>query len=61
MDERTMTDKPKRPRDANQLAKFVVDHATMDEVELAKLRERLSKDQIPGKRGSASDKTSGKS
>jgi len=25
-----MTDKPKRPRDANQLAKFVVDLATGD-------------------------------
>ena len=26
-----MTDKPKRPRDANQLAKFIVDVATGDE------------------------------
>ncbi|UWR21507.1 histone H1 [Sulfitobacter sp. S190] len=26
-----MTDKPKRPRDANQLAKFIVDLATEDE------------------------------
>lgn len=26
-----MTDKPKRPRDANQLAKFIVDLATGDE------------------------------
>lgn len=26
-----MTDKPKRPRDANQLAKFIVDMATEDE------------------------------
>tara|TARA_R110002073_G_scaffold46122_1_gene126327 strand:- start:85 stop:300 length:216 start_codon:yes stop_codon:yes gene_type:complete len=26
-----MTDKPKRPRDANQLAKFIVDMATDDE------------------------------
>lgn len=25
-----MTDKPKRPRDANQLAKFIVDMATGD-------------------------------
>ncbi len=25
-----MTDKPKRPRDANQLAKFIVDTATQD-------------------------------
>ena len=27
----SMTDKPKRPRDANQLAKFIVDMATEDE------------------------------
>jgi hypothetical protein len=26
-----VTDKPKRPRDANQLAKFIVDMATEDE------------------------------
>jgi len=26
-----MTDKPKRPRDANQLAKFIVDIATCDD------------------------------
>lgn len=26
-----MTDRPKRPRDANQLAKFIVDMATGDE------------------------------
>lgn len=29
-----MTDKPKRPRDANQLAKFIVDMATGDELSL---------------------------
>lgn len=28
-----MTDKPKRPRDANQLAKFIVDMATGEEAE----------------------------
>ncbi len=28
-----MTDKPKRPRDANQLAKFIVDMATGEEPE----------------------------
>lgn len=28
-----MTDKPKRPRDANQLAKFIADVATGEEVE----------------------------
>ena len=27
-----MTDKPKRPRDANQLAKFIVDTATGEDV-----------------------------
>jgi len=27
-----MTDKPKRPRDANQLAKFIVDLATGEDV-----------------------------
>lgn len=29
-----MTDRPKRPRDANQLAKFIVDVATGEDVEL---------------------------
>lgn len=29
-----MTDKPKRPRDANQLAKFIVDTATGSNVEV---------------------------
>jgi hypothetical protein len=55
-----MTDKAKRPRDANQLAKFIVDHATMDEAELEELRERLRKAQSPGNVGSDSErKTSG--
>lgn len=31
---------PKRPRDPNQLAKSVVDLATMDEAELRALREK---------------------
>lgn len=50
-----MTDKPKKPRDANQLAKSVVDQATMDEKELAELRKKLEsdKDYRPGKRGSS--------
>ncbi len=30
-DQEAMTDRPKRPRDANQLAKFIVDLATGDE------------------------------
>ena len=30
-----MTDKPKRPRDANQLAKFIADVATGEEPEYA--------------------------
>lgn len=33
---RRMTDKPKRPRDANQLAKFIVDVATGDDPEVPK-------------------------
>ena len=31
-----MTDKPKRPRDANQLSKFIVDLAAGDEPEVLK-------------------------
>lgn len=31
-----MTDKPKRPRDANQLAKFIVDVATGEAEEVTK-------------------------
>jgi hypothetical protein len=52
---------PKRPRDLNQWAKRMVDLATMDEHELATLRERLAKKekpkrprQRPGKRTSSS-------
>jgi hypothetical protein len=49
----------KRPRDPNQWAKRMVDLATMDEAELAKLREKqfkrgkAKKSHTPGKRGSA--------
>ena len=43
----------KRPRDPNQLAKLVVDLATMDEDERRELQERLQEDQTPGSRGSA--------
>ena len=35
-----MTKTPKRPRDPNQLAKAIVDHATMDEAELKAFREK---------------------
>jgi hypothetical protein len=48
----------KRPRDTAQLAKAVVDLATMDDQELAELRKRQTanlgtkKRQTPGKRGS---------
>ena len=46
--------KPKRPRDPNQLAKFIVDHSTMDRKELEKHRKKLAgEDQIPGSLGSA--------
>lgn len=39
-----MTDKPKRPRDANQLAKFIADVATGEEPEY----ERDTSAQIKG-------------
>jgi hypothetical protein len=48
-----MTDKPKRPRDANQLAKFIVDQSTMDKSELEAHRKRLAEiNQSPGSVGS---------
>ena len=48
-----MTDKPKRPRDANQLAKFIVDKSTMDKAELEAHRKRLAESsQSPGNVGS---------
>ena len=48
-----MAKHPKRPRDPNQLAKAVVDLATMDEEERAALLRRQEADarQKPGKRG----------
>jgi len=51
-----MTDRPKRPRDANQLAKFIVDKATDEEVEGKKPRSLGSKggkaraESLPAKR-----------
>lgn len=51
--------KPKRPRDPNQCAKSTVDHATVDEDELADLRKQKDAGQKPGRRGS--DKTEGNS
>ena len=53
--------KAKRPRDTNQLAKFIVDVATVGEEELAEIKRGKKSDQIPGKRGAVSPETSGKS
>lgn len=50
-----MTKPPKRPRDPNQLAKAVVDMATMDEAELAEFRRSLP--QRPETTGGASVKS----
>jgi hypothetical protein len=58
-----MTKQPKRPRDPAQLAKFVVDLATMDEAGRTALERKLSnkkkrtklKSYTPGKRGSTGD------
>ena len=56
-----MSKTPKRPRDMNQLAKYVVDLATMDEQERSALKDRredeLAKERFasphkPGSRGS---------
>lgn len=41
-----MTDRPKRPRDANQLAKFIVDVATGD----ADAEARIEKSRRPSAR-----------
>jgi hypothetical protein len=46
--------RPDQSRDINKLAKTVVDLATMDEKERQALKEKLSRGQTPGKRGSAS-------
>jgi len=51
--------RPRRPKDPNQLAKMMIDLATMDEVELkahqakqaAKKRARSTRRQRPGKEG----------
>lgn len=47
-----MIDKPKRPRDANQLAKFIVDLATGEASEDAP--EKTEAQQRGGKKGGAS-------
>jgi hypothetical protein len=52
--------RPKRPRDMNELAKSVVDLATMDEKDRQALKEKLERDQTPGKRGSVSPPAKGK-
>ncbi len=59
-----MTKTPKRPRDPNQLAKEIIDLATMDETELAALRkdaqtkkpDEPKRHYTPGKRGSDSSR-----
>lgn len=54
-----MGSKPKRPRDANQLAKFIVDNSTMDREELEAHRKKLSEEnQSPGSSGSSKGKGS---
>jgi hypothetical protein len=54
-----MAKKPKRPRDTNQLAKTVVDLATMDEAELKEFQRKWAaatkKTHIPGRRGSSKE------
>jgi hypothetical protein len=55
-----MNKNPKRLRNSNQLAKDIVDLATMDEEQKDALEKRIKRDkpikstkrQIPGKRGS---------
>lgn len=46
-----MTDKPKRPRDASQLAKFVVDVATgeIDETETKKTKQTRKAGKVGGR------------
>jgi hypothetical protein len=54
-----MTRTPKRPRDPNQLAKEIVDLATMDETEREKLQRSLKKrrpSEQPAKAGSTDRK-----
>lgn len=47
-----MTDKPKRPRDANQLAKFMVDVATgeIDETDSPKIKQTREAGRVGGKK-----------
>lgn len=48
-----MTDRPKRPRDANQLAKFIVDLATGEASEVEKPAAQVQGGKIGGKRRAA--------
>ena len=48
-----MTDKPKRPRDANQLAKFIVDVATGEAEEEVKAEGQVKGGKIGGKKRAA--------
>ena len=52
-----MTDKPKRPRDANQLAKFIVDIATGEEPEHEPDTSGQRKGGIKGGEGRAASLT----
>ncbi len=42
-----MTDTPKRPRDPSQLAKRVVDLATMDDAERAEVQKQVAAKKRP--------------
>lgn len=48
-----MTDKPKRPRDANQLAMFIKDVATGEDREEVKAKGQVKGGKIGGKRRAA--------
>ena len=48
-----MTDRPKRPRDANQLAKFIVDVATGEAKEPTKSEGQVKGGKIGGRRRAA--------
>jgi len=49
-----MTDRPKRPRDANQLAKFIVDVATGEEPSMAKDAGKAKGGRVGAERRAAS-------
>ena len=49
-----MTDKPKRPRDANQLAKFIVDVATGDATDFIKNEAKARGGRVGAERRASS-------